>query len=1130
MKKIFNEKAPDSNIQMDWERQLKTAQAIFDRHSRGINSVVLADEVGMGKTYAALAVIALHLAQTVENNRKVLLIVPNTLLSAKWEQEIRTFNRRYLLGEGAKELRPLVVSGYWELIQNLNDYQNVDVQRISERKLSSFAFWVKKWFDDSQRKFRKRKLNWPICEYLDENDRDVLELTSYFSPLALSNFLEEQISLEPDRFERMKCDLQNDQPSNFLKQLLRAFGKNQDAEEPNVLIVSMSSLKRTRTDDSNAKLFASYIVSRGLKRRHLPRCLKVLAAVDRNNFVTRPEGIAPGKKKHCDWMLSIFDTNLCGFEKAVDSAIDQYGQEKFIEDLLGRNSSKALKDVSDCVVQQKLDESGIVLAVIDEIHNWKNGGNGAQEFCRVFSAKIPKKLMVSATPFELHEDELGRIFSYVSVHEDQSLGIVKNLLSPNGVVSSCLKSSENFQKAWKKLTELDVCELQTLIERQHGSYKNSLLSYLQERCQGENFSAFIESLIHYHGQIKTLQSVLSKIMIRHTKSRDKRHVHAGAEYSRVGTPDYTKSRNNLHPTAGLGDESGALLNYVGMRAAQLVRRDIGEKTNAHLLSGFSSSIKAFQESNKEILSKNEITEETRRYLGFFNSALSHATHPKVAATVERAVTNYRMGSKTLIFCDRLATQEEIVKILRERIADIAFPSGRIEAAKSIRDSVLKDFPSIELYLSRSFRTAFSNCNVPRADQGTIAAEVHRCQAFLGQLSSRRRNKLIDLLTLKAEASSHPAVALIGQLLESESALRAYLNLKSVDGSEIQQQEPIDDDPDDDIENSDTDGEFVSAWDEIAKRESIWHPLPDSSAFHKQLWELLSDECQQFSESVGEADPSAIAHLLLDLGQGLRKILLRLDTLRTIESSQAKRPGARVARMLALSVETPRLSPWHRMLEFLKILNEAQGSIRRPQRHSSRRQSLWKGVYLRNEEIVSELNGSVESSTRISRCAAFNAPLPPDILVCTAIGSEGIDLHLNCDEIILHDLLWNPARFEQRIGRIDRVGSLAERSYNPQKHLLDIGIPFLACDYDDFQFKTLLSRAQKFEILLGKPEFTLDVDEDRDELEKSAPITSDEDEAMDTKGDDQIIALLPQALIDLIHIDLSVASDPIDNDF
>ena len=228
-------------------------------------------------------------------------------------------------------------------------------------------------------------------------------------------------------------------------------------------------------------------------------------------------------------------------------------------------------------------------------------------------------------------------------------------------------------------------------------------------------------------------------------------------------------------------------------------------------------------------------------------------------------------------------------------------------------------------------------------------------------------------------------------------------------------------------------------------------------------------------------------------------------------------------MIAHSGETPLRSPWHRMIEFLRVLHSAQGSIRRPQRQSSRRQSLWKGVYLRDEEIVSELHGDVRAETRISRCAAFNSPLLPDILVCTAIGSEGIDLHLNCDEIIHHDLPWNPARFEQRTGRIDRVGSLAERLYRQDSRLnrLDIGVPFLAFDYDEFQFKTLLSRAQKFEVLLGKPEFTLDVDERLDDPENSDPARQDADEAppLIVKKPDPT---LPKELIDLVRIDLSIA--------
>jgi superfamily II DNA/RNA helicase len=54
--------------------------------------------------------------------------------------------------------------------------------------------------------------------------------------------------------------------------------------------------------------------------------------------------------------------------------------------------------------------------------------------------------------------------------------------------------------------------------------------------------------------------------------------------------------------------------------------------------------------------------------------------------------------------------------------------------------------------------------------------------------------------------------------------------------------------------------------------------------------------------------------------------------------------------------------------------------------------------------------------------AFNAdPLqePLRILICTDAAREGINLQAHCHDLIHIDLPWNPARLEQRNGRIDR---------------------------------------------------------------------------------------------------------------
>ena len=57
--------------------------------------------------------------------------------------------------------------------------------------------------------------------------------------------------------------------------------------------------------------------------------------------------------------------------------------------------------------------------------------------------------------------------------------------------------------------------------------------------------------------------------------------------------------------------------------------------------------------------------------------------------------------------------------------------------------------------------------------------------------------------------------------------------------------------------------------------------------------------------------------------------------------------------------------------------------------------------------------------------AFNTPFFPDILVCSEVMGEGVDLQRFCRHVIHHDLAWNPSTIEQRTGRIDRLGCKAE---------------------------------------------------------------------------------------------------------
>ena len=110
--------------------------------------------------------------------------------------------------------------------------------------------------------------------------------------------------------------------------------------------------------------------------------------------------------------------------------------------------------------------------------------------------------------------------------------------------------------------------------------------------------------------------------------------------------------------------------------------------------------------------------------------------------------------------------------------------------------------------------------------------------------------------------------------------------------------------------------------------------------------------------------------------------------------------------------------------------------------------------------IEYLSGEVDFATRQQIINAFNRELYPLVLVCSSVGEEGIDLQKQCNRVIHYDLEWNPARVEQREGRVDRRGRASTSPVRVQTLKL-------ADTYDERILKRCENRAIWMELFLCK---------------------------------------------------------------
>jgi Helicase conserved C-terminal domain len=685
-----------------------------------------------------------------------------------------------------------------------------------------------------------------------------------------------------------------------------------------------------------------------------------------------------------------------------------------------------------------------------------------------------------------------------------------------------------------------------------------------------------------------LSAELGSLVIRHRRQTDHRLCAVGQEYGRDGARLLLRGdRHTLHAAPGLpvqGD--GELAHYLLMRCVSEMKGGKGRSSLGSALTGCYSTL--LQSSEGERLHKElPVGSVGYRYFELLKSMIQpgdDARHPKVEAVVSQVLSAWRAGHKSLVFCFRTNTSKQLESIidaaieteLEQKLA-AAHLSG--EALKRLRARFSRrDDDLVTLGMDRvlwSLRWAALWNQQPLAlpelsaddltlrdeeltDLATLAIRagvelkgdrldrvfIHRATEHLlaKRLSSELQHpgSLLKnvLRRLTEEAWVRFPYGVDPNASENEVADEQGIERENVDPAAeeeggIHAHYQLDEAaPDDTVaelarylkerRERARQNEQSSIFDSYARAPSFWLGVdieaalrdPDSragqalAAHHAHLLNAMRENSTlRWSERLMVVD--ALRRTVLT-----RSVLLRLmperkdvdaqgwaDTL--VEMYYKRLPGQHetFAERLTIYAE-----------DFQAAGGSAWGK-------TGARNALYEASRLRwarendgkaRSGNVARVAGDTEHARRERVFAAFNSPLPPDVLICTSVGQEGIDLHRHCRTVIHYDLAWNPAVIEQRTGRVDRIGSKTFRDRrltdDQAAAFLNVGVPFLAGTYDERMYEELRIRAQIFEVLTG------------------GDVSADNTDEPDSEEGSELglrYALLPQAMVSDLRVRLHV---------
>ncbi len=687
--------------------------------------------------------------------------------------------------------------------------------------------------------------------------------------------------------------------------------------------------------------------------------------------------------------------------------------------------------------------------------------------------------------------------------------------------------------------------------------------------------SFFNAALQLFARNKDLSKELGALVIRHRRMTQHRLFKVGQELHK-GSAEISKRGDYsiLHAAPGIDVKGEAEIpHYLLMRTVSEVKRSRGKHGRSSLgsnLTGCYSTLKASSEGQFLSTGLANIP-QANKYAQLLSELISEdkdEKHPKVSAIVDFVVKNWHQGNKSLIFCFRVNTAEKLREIIESRIlketdAHRAKVMGGEKQFSNLQRRLGNKYDSLYLltidrvllsllihlkasgkgyrYFYRQLRVdhdlvrsltqlsleyGFSLFDHKGEDKKADRLVLCRC---IEHLLSKR------IMTLAVFASWSLEVRM---LLRTMSDTEWFTNVIRA-GSELNLDE-VSDEQGQDIYSGNTALTFISNELLRSQTEKNWQtlerirsqgkiPLIESYFNYPSYWfgmdplakidrDLLSPRALDINERIWQINRDASEAVDLvgrDRCYDLLKTIVNKETL--LVRMLPDRADRSWSEMLVESFYQPMPGQIESLVDrvtiFLDDLANAGGSLSAEDEKSGGfRYAMYEMIKIRSPQAVELVKGG-DNERRARIFQGFNTPLLPEILVCTSVGQEGIDLHRHCRHVIHYDLAWNPASIEQRTGRVDRIGSKIERIRKTNKgndKYLEIVVPYLAGTYDERMYEQLKMRAQVFEVITGG-----DLGQAKD-----SGITADQD--YEGVENEEHVLSLPLALINDLRVRLGIS--------